>query len=111
MNISLYEYLRDIAARRGSTTYALAGAVVNLDMTNQAHRNEISRLLDEISEFEHHENRPLLSACVIRNDLGRPGNGFFEMAQRIGLFLIHGGDRDQFWINELRRVHDYWANI
>jgi hypothetical protein len=50
--------------------------------------------------------RPLLSAVVIYRQDNIPGNGFFQMAQNVGAYT--GGDRYIFFIEELRRVHDYW---
>jgi hypothetical protein len=39
-----------------------------------------------------------------------PGKGYFRGAQNLGKF--HGGsdeDKRAFWLQELKRVHAYWA--
>lgn len=108
MNQQLYQHLLEIAANRRYIRYSNAGAIVGLNMNEPDDRDEISRLLDEISEHEHQAGHPLLSAVVIHAQDNMPGNGFFTMAQRVGRF--NGGDRLQFWLDELRNVHDHWAN-
>ncbi|MBS3955753.1 MAG: hypothetical protein KGZ88_22675 [Methylomicrobium sp.] len=108
MNQQLYQYLLGIAANGLYTRYSDAGLIVHLDMNEPADRDEISRLLDEISVHEHCAGHPLLSAVVIHTKDNMPGNGFFTMAQRVGRF--NGGDRLHFWLNELKNVHSHWAN-
>lgn len=107
MNQDLYRRLREVAADEHYIRYFEVGALVGLDMTDVADREEISRLLDEISEYEHQHNRPLLSAIVIHVEDNIPGNGFFSMAERLGRF--RGNDRLRFWLHELRAVYDHWA--
>ena len=67
----------------------------------------MSNLLDEISRCEHENGRPLLSAVVIHVDDNMPGNGFFVLAEDLGLFKGRG--RFMFFVEELKRVHDHWA--
>lgn len=97
----------EAARNRGYLRYAQAGAIVGLDMENPADREEISRLLDEVSESEYSEGRPLLSAVVIHARDNIPGNGFFVMAQRVGRFA--GDDRLRFWLAEIEAVYQQWA--
>lgn len=108
MDQQLYKYLLEIATQRRYTRYANAGAIIGLNMNEPADRDQISRLLDEISEHEHHAGHPLLSAVVIHAQDNMPGNGFFTMAQRVGRFS--SGDKLIFWLNELENVHTHWAN-
>jgi hypothetical protein len=107
LNQEIYRRLCDVARQRHYIRYADAGAIVGLDMENPADRDEISRLLDEISMHEFNQGKPLLSAVVIHVQDNIPGNGFFTMAERLGRFA--GRDRLQFWLSELRSVHDHWA--
>lgn len=106
MNQVLYERLGEIARRGGVTRYSEVAPLVGLDMTNPEHRDRMSGLLDQISRHEHQLGRPLLSAVVIHMDDNIPGNGFFTLAQELGLF--RGRDRFLFFVEELRRVHDHW---
>jgi len=106
MNEELYNHLIAIARDGGYTRYGQIAPMLGLDMANPADREQISVLLDEISTHENKNNRPLLSAVVIHQQDNIPGNGFFELAQRLQVF--DGGDRLRFFIEELRRVHDFW---
>lgn len=108
MNEQLFQRLSVVAAQGHYIRYADAATVVGLDMSEADDRDEIGRLLDEISEHEHQQGAPLLSAIVIHVDDNIPGNGFFSLAQRLGRFT--GNDRLRFWLEELRAVHDHWAN-
>ncbi len=101
-------HLREIARKRGTTTYGKIAPLVGLDMESAHDRAFIGQILGEISESEHQEGRPLISALVVSNDKMIPGQGFFNLAKRIGLHSTE--DNDAFYFGELRRVHDYWSN-
>lgn len=100
------DHLLAVARSGTTTTYSAVAGLVGLDMESPADRNRISEILDGISEGEHNAGRPLLSVVVIRNDRNMPGDGFFTMARRVG--KLHNNDNLQFFIEELRRAHDYW---
>jgi hypothetical protein len=106
MNEPLYQKLKEVAFSGQVTYYSDIAPIVGLDMSHPEDRNKISVLLDDISTFEHQNGRPLLSAVVVHRQDNIPGNGFFQMAQRVGVYT--GRDRDIFFVEELRRVHDYW---
>ena len=93
MNIELRNELIRLARVGRIVTYGEIAPRYGLDMALSQDRNTISRLLDEISESS--------------ND-GFPGGGFYQMAERLGLF--DGTDRVAFFVEELRRVHLYWRN-
>jgi len=80
--------------------------MANLDMESQADRNEIGRILGAISEREHKEGRPLLSAVVVLSGIRYPGKGFPALAQELGIY--DESDDFGFFVRELRRVHEYW---
>ena len=66
----------------------------------------IARLLEAVSRFEHEHNRPMLSILVVTQNANRPGEGFYELARkRLGW---HVEDEGQFFLNEHKRVTDYW---
>ena len=58
-------------------------ATYGLDMSNIADRNEIGKILGDISKFEHDKKRPLLSALVIRKGDSFEGDGFYRMAEEL----------------------------
>jgi len=72
----------------------------------EARDTRLFHLLGEVSTDEHGSGRGMLSVMVVHKDGDmRPGPGFFELAEHLG---HHVTDLDRFWIEEFRRVHDYW---
>lgn len=108
MNTELRNELVGIASAAKVVRYGELAPNYGLDMSLVQDRNEISRLLDEISVFEFNSGRPLLSAVVVHAGDGFPGGGFYEMAERLGVF--DGIDREAFFIGELNRIHSYWRS-
>jgi len=107
MHRAIYDKLRLIAKAGVVTTYSEIAPLAGLDMSLPDDRNRIREILGEISTAEHAEGRPLLSAVVVHRDNNMPGHGFFTLAKQLGLH--RGGDDFGFFIRELRRVHDCWA--
>ncbi len=99
--------LIEVARERTVTYYSDIAPMAGLDMSLPNDRYEIGALLDDINRVEHAQGRSLLSAVVVHKDTLVPGQGFFTLARDMGLFT--GSDRDRFYIEELRRVHDYWV--
>ena len=97
-----------IAATSGITHYSDIAPLAGLSMGSEVGRIRIAQILDNISSAEYEAGRPLLSAIVVLKDEYRPGDGFFKLAERLGLY--HGGDRDEYWVKELQRVRDCWAS-
>lgn len=106
MNSELRFRLIEIARRKQVVTYGEIAPYFGLDMQNPQDRNTISYMLDEVSEYEFRNGRPLLSAVVILAHGNSPGEGFYTMATRIGRF--NGNDDLFFFVEELNRVHEYW---
>ncbi|MBI4524721.1 MAG: hypothetical protein HY695_13030 [Deltaproteobacteria bacterium] len=107
INAEIYEQLKEVATRKSTTTYGEIAPLIGLDMTEAADRNRLGNLLGEISTLEHRNGRPLLSVVVVHRDNNMPGNGFFKLARRLGAYT--GRDDFEFFIHELKRVHDHWA--
>ena len=104
---AIYQEILRVARGRDITFYADIAPLADLDMSLPNHRERIGSILGEISRAEHRSGRPMLSAVVILVEGNRPGQGFFRLAEELGLYT--GGDEDQFWIQELNRVHDHWS--
>ena len=104
---AIHEELIRVAKNLRVVNYSDVAPLAGLNMESPEDRNQIADILDAISRAEHRAEKPLLSAVVIRRDKNMPGAGFFNLARRLGL---HGtGDDFQYWLQELRRVHDYWS--
>jgi hypothetical protein len=71
------------------------------------HSAHLSHLLGLIAEEESENGRGMLTVVVVhKSGDQKPGPGFFEMARKLGRTVL---DPDEFWINELKRVHEVWA--
>lgn len=105
---AIYDKIREVAKSRGVTYYSEIAPLAGLSMDSPGDRVRISQILGDISEAEHRAGRPLLSAVVIRLEKNSPGQGFFGLANDLGL---HDGIDDfWFWLQEIQRVHDCWSN-
>lgn len=113
MNQTLYNELIGLARAQDLAAYSDVSPLIGLSMDREEDRNEIARLLGEIALYEHSGGRPMLTALVVhRGNDNNPGEGFFAIAQELGLF---NGSRDQilkltFWANQVTSVHNYWRN-
>lgn len=104
---ALYDELRQVAGRRGLTSYWDLAPCAGIDRGNPYFAVHLGRLLDEVNRSEHAAGRPLLSAVVVGTARNAPGSGFFTLARE--LELHSGSDDDGFWLAELNRVYDYWS--
>ncbi len=109
MNDAIYEELKDVASQHRTVEYGQLAPLAKLDMNNPGDRNEIAAVLGEISQHEHTQGRPLLSVIVVAKETGVPGQGFFNLAKDLGVYL--GGDDDAFFVRELRRAYEQWSEV
>ena len=105
----LYDTLRKVARQQKTTHYEDIAPMLGLKMGDPADRVRIGQILGEISKQEHDAGRPMLSAVVTRKGDERPGPGFFDLAQELG--LVGAMDSETFFIRELKRVHRYWGDV
>ena len=108
MHEQIYEKLKEVARASTVIYYSDIAPLAGLDMSSPNDRYEIGTILDDINRHEHELGRPMLSAVVVHKESLMPGQGFFTLARALGLFV--GNDRDKFYIQELRKVHDYWTS-
>ncbi len=71
------------------------------------HAINVGKLVGEISLFESHHCRPLLSAVVINATTRVPSPGFWKGPTYLEAHRKGIGKLD-FWEYELNRVYDYW---
>ena len=106
MNQIVYGICTRAARDQGRTSYAAVAKEIGMDTTGEGWRYQMGPLLDEVSRYEHGQGRPQLSVVVVREDIGRPGEGFFTLAKELGKF--DGVDEDAFFVEELKAVHAEW---
>ena len=81
-------------------------------------RGYIGEVIGRISEIEHRERRPMLSAVVVRTDTEMVGGGFFgvpgipETVRRSTPEEWQNprlsGAEYQYWRSEVDRLYNYW---
>lgn len=82
----------------------------SLDAGNPDHRIIMAEVLGEISAAEHKAGRPLLSAVCVSAGTHAPENGFYELAEKLGL-LKPGATalgKYAFYVKELEKVYGHW---
>jgi hypothetical protein len=107
MNAAVYEKLKQVARDHKLITYTELGRAADLDVAHLPDLDKLVKLLTEIADHEVAQNRPLLVAVVIREDLGMPSKGLFQYARAKGL---QGKKTDEvtFFAEELKRVYEAW---
>ncbi len=105
----LRDYLVDLAKSGRTATYSQTATSVGLDMRRGADANAFVAMLKAISEAEHKEGRPLISAVCVLPGVKRPGQAFFDLARSLGLPGA-AGDNREFHAAELARVHAHWSS-
>jgi hypothetical protein len=100
------EAVRAIVRRSSPIFYSdLVTQIHNI--TFGPHDSAFHYLLYEISLEEDAAGRGMLSVLVIRKEDGRPGEGFWDLAQSLGRDVT---DRDRLWSDETRVVLSHCHN-
>ena len=115
MNLEIRDFLIEISrdSRNPTITYQKLSDCCNLGLNMRDHphdRLKIGELLGEISEFEHNNERPLLSALVIRVSDGEEGDGFYKLAEKLGYGKFKKLKSDLFEFEQIRECVDFWTN-
>lgn len=97
--------LEEIARTRGTITYSdLADRIT---VHNYAPNGEaFSELLCDISRETHSAGHGMLSAVVVHSGDGRPGEGFFALADELG---VGGADQEGVWQKQRAVVYQRWS--
>lgn len=115
----LYNLLKKVAKKEigngGTIFYSELAILAGEPFFDVDERNKFFELLGEITEHEVKiRERPMISVVVVhkneKNNSRICGDGFFELA--IDLKRWDGkGDKSNFFIKELKEVHNTWVNI
>jgi hypothetical protein len=104
----VYAELISAARYRGLVTYQEIADLMGLPPSGSHMGAQVGHILGEISEEEVHLGRPMLSAVAV-NVRGRPGPGFYVLAQALGrLDSEMSEDEQQFWESERKSVYETW---
>lgn len=81
---------------------------LNLDIKHE--KQLLGEILDEVSEEEHEQKRPLLSALVQDKRNGQ-GDRFFKMCERLELGEWKELKNDEeFREKEIQKCYEFWQN-
>ena len=116
MNNEVRKFLIELARKRTNQTitYQKLSDECNLGLYMQdgIHiRAQMGKLLGDISIYEHSNNRPLLSALVIRQGDNYEGDGFYKLADELGFGDWKKLKREGiFEIQEIKKCIEFWQN-
>ena len=109
--------VRDILisyAQKGQTltcTNLVRLAGLSLDMAMPNDRSILGDILGNIVEYEHGEDRPMLSSVVAAGS-SSDQNGFFTIAEELGIKSFrNSNERLDFSIREFERTVSYWKQF
>lgn len=95
-----------IIRQAGPISYSeLAGHIRSIRF--DPHDSSLHHLLGQISVEEDAAGRGMLSVLVVRQSDGMPGQGFFDLAQRLGRDI---SDRERCWVKETGEVLNHCYN-
>lgn len=112
MNYRVREYLINLAAKRQIIHYQELSDVckLGLDMQSPNDRAEIGKILGEVSTYEHEAGRPMISAIVVTKRSHYEGDGFFKLAEQLGLGPWKTLRDSDFDIREINKCFQFWSN-
>lgn len=97
--------LRSAAKSGRVLTYADLAREASISIELGPRSPELAKLLCELLIEDASNERPLLTSLVINRNTGRPGKGFFRLARHYYRFR----DDEEFWLEELRSLYDYYG--
>lgn len=102
--------------------YSALGGKIGLYSQTYFHL-KIAAILWACSEFEHSKGRPLITSIAVNKETMQPGKGFWSVSgipAKLGKPMSWKDDmtvgermdfdREVFWIEEIRRVSEYWLS-
>lgn len=107
----VYSEMIRAARYRGLITYQDIAEIMGLPLEGNLMAKETGRMLGEISEDEHAQNRPMLSAVVVSTS-GTPGPGFYALAKQFGKLQAESEQAHRpFWEKERDSVYAAWKKV
>jgi hypothetical protein len=105
-----YEKLKEVARAASTIFYTEVAEIMDIDPHNPHIGPIIGRIVGAMSEDEHDQKRPMLSAVVVNKsgeNAGKPGPGFLGLAEQLGrLEGLTSQEKQDFWGKELIAVYN-----
>lgn len=77
-------------------------------MSIPADRGKIGEILGHISRYEHENGRPLISSVVVSRSMEQ-GDGFFKLAEELGLEIGKIKNGKMFEYDMINKAHNFWS--
>lgn len=107
----IYSELITAARYRGTVTYQEIARLMGLPLSGNYMGLEVGHILGEISEDEHAQGRPMLSAVAVGVS-GEPGEGFYGLAKELSKLKDDSTEgRRRFWEAEKAAVYKAWKKV
>jgi hypothetical protein len=110
MNATVREYLIDRAYAGKTISYQELPIAcgLKLDLSLELHRAQIGRILGDISVYEHQAGRPLLSAVAVLAETKLLSDGFYRLAEQLGIGPVKRLKQDFFGEMKMGRCFKFW---
>jgi len=107
--------------REIAITYGELGSKIGLYPLSDWFHLKIGWIVGACSEYEYEFDRPLISALVVNSETYQSGKGFWglpgipaDLQKKVKIEdstpLKLTGDRDKFWINQLKEIDLHWKS-
>ena len=107
----VYCELVTAARYRGTVTYQRIAQLMGLPIVGAHMGKQVGHILGEISEDEHLQGRPMLSAVAVGVS-GEPGPGFYDLARDLNKLKDDSAEaRKRFWESEKTTIYEEWKDI
>ncbi len=108
--VAVYRSLLSAACRRKFVFAHDVADIMGLPPHSPISHAEVNQMLAEISQNEHLQGRPLISALVI-DSRNVPGKAFFALARALGRLTEDTPQAEElFWESEREAVYGQWVN-
>ena len=86
-------------------------AELGLNLDNTYEKSRLNEVIDEISEEEHENGRPLLSALVSVKGTKNQGDSFFRLCERLGYGNWKELKKNREFLEEQRNAcREFWQD-
>ena len=111
MDEMVYKKLKERASKNKTISYSdlVSECHLNLDLSKSKDRNALSEILGEIADFEVKQDKPMLSAVVVKKGQNYPSYGFFTYADELKVRKEGESDKELFE-RQLKACFEYWRS-
>jgi len=106
------DILEECAKNQQQINYQRLYEKIGLDRENPADRNEGSRILGEVNKISVEKNNVMITSIATLSGDQQPAEGFFEFAIELKRLDPNANEDDKlkFWVNEVKKTFNAYAN-